>query len=134
MKSPIEVFKDKDLTLAIIVRSQFSTDRLEFLTPEDALLQVGFMKHSSGYVVKSHSHNPVERVTYGTQEILFMTKGRAVVSIFSGIREKIAESEISDGDVVILLAGGHGIEMLSDSYMFEVKNGPYAGKMDKTHF
>ena len=38
------------------------------------------------------------------------------------------------GDVVLLAYGGHGLEMLEDSEMIEVKQGPYAGEMDKIRF
>jgi hypothetical protein len=41
---------------------------------------------------------------------------------------------LSSGDVVLLVAGGHGFEMLEPVEMFEVKQGPYAGDQDKTLF
>jgi hypothetical protein len=34
----------------------------------------------------------------------------------------------------LLAAGGHGFEMLEDTEMFEIKQGPYAGENDKTRF
>ena len=41
---------------------------------------------------------------------------------------------LNQGDVVLLAYGGHGFEMLEDSEMIEVKQGPYAGDMDKVRF
>jgi hypothetical protein len=41
---------------------------------------------------------------------------------------------LNQGDVVLLAYGGHGFEMLEDSEMIEVKQGPYAGEMDKIRF
>jgi hypothetical protein len=38
------------------------------------------------------------------------------------------------GDVILLASGGHGFEMIEDSEIIEVKQGPYAGEMDKTRF
>ena len=35
---------------------------------------------------------------------------------------------------MLLAYGGHGFEMLEDSEMIEVKQGPYAGEMDKIRF
>jgi hypothetical protein len=35
---------------------------------------------------------------------------------------------------VLLIRGGHGFEVLDDLNMVEVKQGPYAGDMDKTRF
>jgi hypothetical protein len=34
----------------------------------------------------------------------------------------------------LLIAGGHGFEVLEDLNMVEVKQGPYVGDMDKTRF
>ena len=45
------------------------------------------------------------------------------------------ESKIlNQGDVILLAYGGHGFEMLEDSEIIEVKQGPYAGEMDKIRF
>ena len=41
---------------------------------------------------------------------------------------------LQGGDVILLAEGGHGFEMLEDSEMVEVKQGPYAGDGDKTRF
>ena len=38
------------------------------------------------------------------------------------------------GDVILLAHGGHKIEVLEDAEILEVKQGPYAGPNDKTHF
>jgi hypothetical protein len=41
---------------------------------------------------------------------------------------------LETGDVILLVSGGHGFEMLEDSEMIEVKQGPYTGDSDKTRF
>ena len=38
------------------------------------------------------------------------------------------------GDVILLSFGGHGFKMLDDCEIIEVKQGPYAGELDKTRF
>ena len=38
------------------------------------------------------------------------------------------------GDVMLLINGGHGFEVIDEIKMFEVKHGPYAGDHDKTRF
>ncbi len=38
------------------------------------------------------------------------------------------------GDVILLVSGGHGFEVLEELDMIEVKQGPYAGEADKTRF
>ena len=38
------------------------------------------------------------------------------------------------GDVILLIEGGHGFEVLEEIEMVEVKQGPYAGERDKERF
>jgi hypothetical protein len=41
---------------------------------------------------------------------------------------------LTAGDTILLAAGGHGFEMLEDTEIIEVKQGPYAEYKDKTRF
>ena len=41
---------------------------------------------------------------------------------------------LNKGDVVLLAFGGHGFEMIEESEIIEIKQGPYAGEMDKVRF
>ena len=41
---------------------------------------------------------------------------------------------LNTGDVILLSFGGHGFEMLEDSEIIEVKQGPFAGNIDKSRF
>jgi mannose-6-phosphate isomerase-like protein (cupin superfamily) len=67
-----------------------------------------------------------------TQEVLYVRSGRVRVD-FYGDDERLRESrEIRTGDVILLSAGGHGFEMLEDSELIEVKQGPYLD--DKRRF
>jgi hypothetical protein len=44
-------------------------------------------------------------------------------------------SEVLDsGDMILLCGGGHGFEMLLDTVMIEIKQGPYTGANDKNIF
>jgi hypothetical protein len=36
--------------------------------------------------------------------------------------------------VIVLVSGGHGFEMLEETEMIEVKQGPYTGDADKIRF
>ena len=49
-------------------------------------------------------------------------------------QEYVCSRILESGDIIILAAGGHGFEMLEDTEIFEVKQGPYAGENDKTRF
>ena len=38
------------------------------------------------------------------------------------------------GDIILLVSGGHGFQVLEEVEMIEVKQGPYAGNEDKKRF
>jgi hypothetical protein len=69
-----------------------------------------------------------------TQEALFIRKGKLRVDFYSQEQEYRTSRVLSAGDVVLLIRGGHGFEVLQDLNMVEVKQGPYAGDTDKTRF
>jgi hypothetical protein len=48
--------------------------------------------------------------------------------------ELIATTQLSPGDVMVLLAGGHALRMLEDTVLVEVKQGPYLGVEEKVRY
>jgi hypothetical protein len=92
------------------------------------------MRHPTGHVIKPHVHNPVPRAVQYTQEALFLRRGRLRVDFYDTERSYIESRVLGPGDVILLIAGGHGFEVLEEIDMVEVKQGPYAGDMDKTQF
>ena len=53
-----------------------------------------------------------------------------------GLERKVylATRTLKTGDVILLVSGGHDFEMLEDTDMVEVKQGPYSGVEDKARF
>ena len=129
-----EVVKDEDGTLAIIIRKDFSTDGIEFFTPDNFSQQLAYMHHKKGRKIKPHIHNAVKREVHYTQEVLYLKKGKLKVDIYQKDRSFFASYILNGGDCILLAGGGHGFEVLEDIEMIEVKQGPYAGDMDKEHF
>jgi hypothetical protein len=56
------------------------------------------------------------------------------VDFYDEDKNYLKSTILESGDVILLAYGGHGFEMLEDTEMIEVKQGPYAGEMDKTRF
>ena len=56
------------------------------------------------------------------------------VDYYDDDRNYLESRVLNQGDVALLAYGGHGFEMLEDSEMIEVKQGPYVGEMDKVRF
>jgi len=121
--------------LACILPDDFTCDGIRFFTPGSFSQQLGYMNRPKGHVVPPHDHNPVPRTIEWTQEALFIRRGRVRLDIYlPESREYFASHILKAGDVALLAHGGHGLVMLEQSEIIEVKQGPYVGEMDKTRF
>lgn len=92
------------------------------------------MKHPEGKIIQPHVHNPVKREVHYTTEVLFIKKGKLRVDFYDDFKNYMESRILSIGDVILLSAGGHGFTVMEDLEMFEVKQGPYTGDLDKTRF
>ncbi len=130
----IKKIYDGDNILAIIVSNKFDEPGIHFFTPDDFSQQLAYMKHPKGKTISPHVHNRVPRQVEYTQEVLFIKSGKIRVDFYD-MEQKYLESHIlSQHDVILLIKGGHGFEILEDLEMFEIKQGPYVGEADKTRF
>ena len=123
-----------DCIIAIIIHSDFNKAGIHFFTPDDFSQQLAYMNHDKGKIIQPHIHNPVSREVQYTQEVLFIKTGKIRVDFFSNEQKYIKSRILKTGDVILLSTGGHGFEMLEPTEMFEVKQGPYAGELDKMRF
>ena len=119
--------------LAHIYRRDFieSSKGINFLTPQDYPVQVGVLNHPEGHRIKDHTHNPdIEYRIDTTQEFLYVQKGKMLVKIFSSDleNEPLTSFVIEGGDAILLVGGGHGFEMIEETTLLEVKQGPYYEK------
>ena len=128
-----QITHDSNL-LAIIVYSNYTKDGIEFFTPDDFSQQLAYMNRPEGYRIAPHVHNEVSRQVTNTLEALFIRKGRVKIDFYSDDKEFVCERILETGDVILLSSGGHGFTMLEQTELIEVKQGPYAGDLDKTRF
>ena len=134
MKNVVEQIKHNDEMLALILRNEYAKPGISFFTPNDLSQQLAYMQHPAGKVIDAHFHNPVLRTVTHTQETLFIKRGRLRVDFFDDQQQYLESRELKTGDVILLITGGHGFEVLEELEMIEVKQGPYAGDQDKTRF
>ena len=127
------VIHDEKL-LSVIIRANYKSDGIEFFTPDNYSQQLAYMNREKDYVIPPHVHNAVKRDVQFTQEVLVIKSGKVRVDYYDDDKYYLESRVLYQGDVVLLAYGGHGFEMLEDSEMIEVKQGPYAGEMDKVRF
>ena len=130
----IERITHRDLEVAVIIRSGFKKQGIEFLTPSTYSQQLGYMCRPADYVIPPHVHNPVSREVHYTHEVLFIKSGKLRVDFYDPQHSYLESTVLHGGDVILLASGGHGFTMLEETEIIEVKQGPYAGDADKTRF
>lgn len=124
----------KEQLLAVIIRSSYKKDGIEFFTPDNYSQQLGYMNRSKGYVIEPHVHIPFAREVAFTKEVLFIKSGKIRIDFYNEDQDYLESKILKTGDVILLAYGGHGIEILEEAEMIEVKQGPYAGTLDKRRF
>lgn len=130
----IERIYHGDSLLALIIPSNYQAEGIRFFTPENFSQQLAYMKRPKGYAIEPHIHNEVRREVFFTQEVLFVRVGRLKVHFFDKDQIFLKSRILENGDTILLASGGHGFEMLEDSEIIEVKQGPYTGEQDKIRF
>ena len=130
----IEQISSGNKPLAMIIRRQYSPEQTTFLTPPDYEQQVGFVVHQAGGEIVRHSHRPTPREIISTPEVLFVKQGRCLIDIYDDEQTLVKTCELLEGDIMLMIGGGHGFRMLEDTVFFEVKQGPYRGVGEKIQF
>ena len=130
----IEWFRDGEQIIALVIRTTFLPDRTTFITPDSFYQQAGCVVYPAGGHIAAHDHKPIERHLVGTSETLIVRRGRCIAHLFRINRQPLAEVTLEQGDIIVLVSGGHGFTMLEDTIFLEIKQGPYTGLVEKERF
>ncbi len=131
----IEKVLYKNKLFALIVRRQFrKKSGINFFTSKEATQQFGFMKHKKNHIVKPHKHNKRLTKILRTTEVILLLKGTLRVDFYNDKNKYLFSKIINEGDVIMLVHGGHGFKILKNAEMIEVKQGPYSLASDKIKF
>jgi hypothetical protein len=119
--------------VALLVPKEFNPEGYNFLTPGEMNLQVGVHGYKALGGVEAHRHHPVERVIQGTMEALLLRAGRMSLQLYDNQDQPLESLEMTAGDFVLLVSGGHGITFLDKCELLEIKQGPFVSReKDKT--
>ena len=126
------IFASTGQKLAIVIPKMESVSNTIFMTEEADLLQVGIIKTDKERGIPKHRHLNFERNLNQTAEYLLVRSGSCKVLIWENIESKAHSILMEPGDSILLLNGIHALESLTeDLELLEIKQGPYAGVMDK---
>ena len=130
----LETVEHEGEALCLIIRKGPEPKATTFFTGAACNLQVGKIVYAEGDTIPRHTHRPVERQVSGTSEVLIVEKGRMIADIYTADRVLHSSHEVAEGDVLVLLNGGHGFRLQQDTILVEVKQGPYMPQRDKDRF
>lgn len=129
----VEHLRAGEVTVAILVRAG-APEKTTFVTADADPLQLGFILYPAGGAVQPHVHLPRERHLTVTAEVIIVQAGRCAIDLYDNQKQLVHSRELVVGDVVLLLAGGHGFRMHEATTLLEVKQGPYGGLGEKERF
>jgi hypothetical protein len=129
---PLVVVSEKIGKLAIILKSTEEVDTTTFFSsPEDAM-QIGLISTDFHRGIPKHKHLNFERNLNSTSEFLLVRQGSCTLNLWGMEEEEVQSFELNVGDSVLLLGGVHSIDSQTKNLLLlEVKQGPYAGSLDK---
>jgi hypothetical protein len=105
---------------------QEGVNRIDVTDPDESL-QLGIMRGTAGKVFPAHYHLDKIVGKVHIQEAFVVMKGRAYIRIFDLDDSFVGDYPMCEGDVSLLLAGGHSLILDEDSIFYEFKTGPYEG-------
>ena len=129
---PFVVVSEKIGKLAIILKSTEEVEATMFFSsPEDAM-QIGLISTDFDRGIPKHKHLSFERKLSSTSEFLLVRQGSCTINLWGTEEETVQSFELNVGDGVLLLGGIHSIDSKTKNLLLlEIKQGPYAGSLDK---
>jgi hypothetical protein len=120
--------------IATVVRNDYMPTKTTFITPDGYYQQAGFVVYEEGGQVPRHMHLPLQRHLTGTPETLLIKRGVVEADLYAMDRSFLKTVTLYEGDIIMLVSGGHCFRFTEDTVLFEIKQGPYTGLKEKELF
>jgi len=125
--SEVNTIRDGDQVIALVIPGDLPAEGVRFITPSSYPFQVGLLGHKAGTTLKAHGHKKLKIEMDIFQEILIVQAGRVAVDLYGLQLQPLGTVALQAGDAILFVDGGHGVRMLTDARILEVKQGPYPG-------
>ena len=124
-----------DQLLAIVVRDSFNEAGPTFFTEQEHSFQLAIHNVEKGKRYKAHISLPFKTLEgLNPSKVYFMKKGKSRIDLYDNEGSAVGETILNQGDLILFIRGGHGCDILDDSFMIELKQGPYRGVEDDKKF
>lgn len=112
--------------MAMIVYAGTVDPGVHFYAEDQCSLQVGKQRRLKGERITPHRHLAVKvERTETLKEVLYVEKGKVKTIFYTEQWDEVGSRILNGGDMILLIKGGHGFEMLEETVMVEIKEGPY---------
>tara|TARA_B100001540_G_C15642021_1_gene567023 strand:- start:488 stop:880 length:393 start_codon:yes stop_codon:yes gene_type:complete len=130
----MKIYDSKKNLLSIVIKADEIKERTNFITNNEEEMQVASFNFTEETVIDNHIHLNQNRSINTTPEIIFVVKGKIKASLFDDQENLINEIELTTGDTIAFLKGGHGLIAEKGTKLVEAKQGPYIEELDKKRF
>ncbi len=130
----MKIYDTNKNLIAVFKKYKDIKNSKNFLTDNKDEFQFGTFNLEKGDEIKRHIHYEQPRNIYGTSEAIVVLDGSLKVSFFDNDKKFIDEIILNKNDSLLILSGGHSIDVLEDTKFVEFKQGPYVEEIDKEHF
>ena len=120
--------------IAIVVDTNISNDKKNFYTQNENDIQFGVFNLPKDEIIENHFHPEQKRIISTTSEVLIILEGSIEITLYDSKLQLLQKRKLNSGNVLITFTGGHGIKILKETKLLEVKQGPYNPKTDKIRF
>lgn len=131
---PVEHVMWNGQHIATIIRARFLPNSTTFVTPDGFYQQAGFVVYPKDGEIKRHMHVALQRHLVGTPETLIVRKGKLYADLYGFDKDLVKSVLLNEGDIILLIGGGHGFRCIEDTVLFELKQGPFTGLREKEIF
>lgn len=116
--------------LAMVIRinpAEAFPPGVEFYTDPSLPVQSGTISYPAGHVIQPHVHSVAKFDLFQRpREVLIVRRGRMRAHFFTTTKIPVATRIVGPGDVLLLMGGGHGFEILEDLEAYEVRFGAWS--------
>jgi hypothetical protein len=125
MDQKIKTINNKGQILAIVYKGEGSG----YLSPSDFPMQVGILDKKKNEKIDLHEHPRFEKLeNLSSQEVLYIEKGKIKVGVYENEKKKLFCEEILYPGDLIILNSPHEVNILEDSKIIIIKQGPYSSE------
>lgn len=115
-----------DEVYALLAESEDIKDGTKWFGEPFEPLQASRMKYPEGKSFRIHYHTLNPRIIKRTQEAFIVIDGKIAVDIYNKRRICLGTIEAGKGEAIFIYRGGHGIRILEDAIVYEIKAGQFS--------